>query len=164
MATNNAINLKGPNPAFSAYLSVDAANAAGGGAWYNPICDTVLVNNGSCYNAGTGIFTASITGTYVFGVTATFAGFTGGATNIFLQPVVSPTGVAYAFDAQITSSAATNYNNWIILSGEMMVNLAAGEFVQIYVMADGTRTITSIGANGGGPRPTRFYGYYIPTY
>lgn len=164
MATNNAINLVGPNPAFSAYLNTSVANAAGGISWYNPICDQVWLNNASCYDAVTGIFTPPITGTYVLGVTASFSGFTGGATYMFMQLYNSITSESYTLDNQQTSNATTSYSNRLELQGLVMANFTAAQPIQIYILADGTQTITSLGLDTNQPHPTRFYGYYVPTY
>lgn len=77
MATNNSANMsmtvgsgnelnRPQQPAFLAYQSATQSNKTGNGTWYQLICDTELFDYGSDYNNSTGVFTAPITGRYVF--------------------------------------------------------------------------------------------------
>lgn len=53
-------------PAFSAYLSTSATNVTGNGTTYTIIYNNTDVNNTASFSTGTGLFTAPITGNYLF--------------------------------------------------------------------------------------------------
>lgn len=53
-------------PAFSAYLSVTVNNVTGDSTLYTIISDTEVYDQGGNYNNATGVFTAPITGRYLF--------------------------------------------------------------------------------------------------
>ncbi len=53
-------------PLFEAVLSSSQTNKTGAGAEYVVICDTEIFDQGANYNNGTGVFTAPVTGRYLF--------------------------------------------------------------------------------------------------
>lgn len=53
-------------PSFTAYKSSSSTNATGDGTTVTVICDTELADVGNNFNNSTGIFTAPITGNYLF--------------------------------------------------------------------------------------------------
>ncbi len=63
MATNNALNVQGPTPAFSAYNGPDQATGAGN---YVVQFGTELYDISNNFDIGTGIFTAPLAGIYNF--------------------------------------------------------------------------------------------------
>ena len=121
MATNNAINLG--KYTFSAYLSGDVANTTGAGTVYQVICDTPTVNEGSCYNATTGDWTAPCDGNFFFGFICAFGNIqvnhTTGQVKIqknlspavncfYMNPVTSASGGYVGFTANTLYTLAKN--------------------------------------------------------
>jgi hypothetical protein len=72
-------------PCFYAYISSDQSNVTGDGTTYTVLFDTASVNVGSCYVTGTGIFTAPVTGKYLFTASLYYNGLAAGNTSMTNQ-------------------------------------------------------------------------------
>lgn len=70
--TTDGSNTLPKQPAFLAYLSSTASNVTGDGTNYTVICGNEVFDQSSTYNASTGVFTAPVTGKYMFIGTVTF--------------------------------------------------------------------------------------------
>lgn len=64
--TTTGSNTLPKQPAFLAYLTSTASDVTGDGTNYTIICGTEIFDQASNYNAGTGVFTAPVTGKYMF--------------------------------------------------------------------------------------------------
>ena len=150
MPTNNSWN--SPACSFSAYKSAPTLNVTGNGAIYAFVCDTEISDIGSNYAAGTGIFTAPVTGNYLFNASVLVNG--GAAMNYINVTLVTP---------------ARNYLNarkLVLYAGDMSIQIT-----QIIPLTAGDTcypTVTTLGeaadtddVYGGAQGWTTFDGTYI---
>ena len=138
MSTNNSINTNSP-VYFNAYLSVTQTNTTGAGTAYPVIFDTVINQNGTDYDDTTGIFTAPVTGNYLFTSTVAYSGaiaeiaFGINLTGNAYGNLVSEVGVANAFGNQIMNSST-------------IVPMTAGDTIGIVAYGfGGTDTLSILG-------------------
>ena len=165
MATNNAINLAGPTPIFSAYLanSVSFGNTGGAVLLY----DSTYINVGSCYNTSDGAFTAPVAGTYSFNYTVLYAiTAVTGATNFFTYIGVAGHNVAWCVLPTATSCTGfAGLNGWITNTGAAVLNMAVGDSAQLLYYAAGATANSTIQGSNGTPYNayigTTFSGYLI---
>jgi hypothetical protein len=134
-------------PCFNAVLSAStSANVTGDGTTYTVLCDTIGVNQGTNYSAGTGIFTAPVTGTYIFS----------GSVN------VAPTNLSVAYTQgfiQIATSSQTyisgllNYGvvfttaTGVCQSISVVAKMSANDTASLQVRVSGSTK--SLGVEGG---------------
>lgn len=140
---------------FSAYLSSTQNNVTGDGTAYTIIYDTVLYNNGSAYNNGTGVFTAPQTGLYYFQSQVVFSD-TVGITNTNLSLVT--TNKTYASHGSLTwvesgSSRAAMYYS-------VICEMSAGDTASFVLTFSGGTKIVDVIGDATNPY-TAFTGYFI---
>lgn len=140
MTTNNAINL--PKVCFNAYLSATQTNKTGDGTAYTIIFDTEINDDGSGYNNSTGVFTAPVTGNYLFNTTVALAG-------VILQTasLINMTGSAYGIvPFEVGQTNAFNNN---IGTGTAIVKMTAGDTMSVVAYSFGSTKTVSV--TGGAP-------------
>ncbi len=136
----------GVQPAFSAYKSSASTNVTGDGTTYTVICDTEFFDIGSNFNNSTGIFTAPVSGIYMFTFACMITGIGAAHTTYQLQ-VVTPTN---AYQGAYCSPTACKANgNFLESNMAIAIQLSATNTVTFsIVVAGSTKTV---GVNGGGP-------------
>ena len=160
MATNNAINLAGPTPAFSAVLS---SNHTGTNA-YQVIFDTVLVDTTSSYNNGTGVYTIPTSGIYLLSSHITYGQYSINATT-FIFIYMSINGIPYQFGLMPGIASCPGYagpNNWLAFDCNIILPLTSGN--NIFVSVNGTGNTSNDNVVGYSPATsytTCFSGYMI---
>lgn len=138
-----SIVINSTQPCVSAYKSANTTNVTGNGTVATVVYDTVIFDQGSNYNSGTGTFTAPVTGKYL----------------VIAQTEFSNVGVvAYQFEVYINSTARvwTGANNGPITSASVNTRYAQISAI-IDMSATNTFTISSM-ANGQGADTIGFFG------
>ena len=146
------ISIKSSQPFFSAYKSAQTANVTGEGTYYSYICNTELYDVGGNYNNATGIFTAPVTGCYLFQASAGLGGIT----------------IPYIFDILIVTTSSTYlerwsrpYNaQWYVSQIVTLANMTAGDTAKPQVRSYGEAAKTD-DLEGNGDFRTGFQGYLL---
>lgn len=136
---------------FRAYRSTNQSCAAG---WNTIICQTEEYDLASTYDAGTGTFTAPITGYYQFNASITVGS---GWADILIA--FWKNGSEYSKGNRFKSSggtSATNFAASVTLHHSDIIYLTASQYVQLRYYADDGDTVT-----GSGTSHTYFGGVLI---
>lgn len=125
--------------AFGAYVNGDVANATGDGTVYTVIANTELFDQNSNYNNATGIFTAPVTGVYLFTVSALLTNI--GSQNVSTFTIVT-TSRSFEVD-RFNASTAKEGNNAFNTSGSIITLMSANDTMRFNIqISDSTKTVT----------------------
>ena len=141
MSTNNSINTNSP-VYFNANLSANQANVTGDGTQYTVIFDTVINDQDSNYNNSTGVFTAPVTGNYLFIANIHMAG-----NALCTAYTINLSGSAYGLVPFLLG--AVTLNGDIAGTGTAIVKMTAGDTMIVVVGAYGSTKTVQV--NGGAP-------------
>jgi len=143
---------------FSAYRSSTASDVTGDGTVYTIPFDTALVNLGSAYNTGTGVFTAPTNGNYLFQSTV----------NVSDLLITHAEGI-FAFNGSAFESRFARYNMGAMAtagifsaSGSLVVPLTAGQTMSVFAFATGGTKVVDVVGAASPAIYTNFSGYLIP--
>lgn len=141
-------------PAFLANRSTDALNVTGNGAVYTIVFDNEIADQSNSYDPATGIFTAPVTGKYVFSATVRWTADgstpTSGTVDIL---TTSRTDTVVVYDN-------ATFLNFTQVTGTVMESLTAGDTVRVRITLSGTTLDCDVLGNGaGGELQTYFSGY-----
>lgn len=161
MATSNADNMNvvvssagainyPVQPAFSAYLSSQSANATGDGTNYTIIFDTELFDQASDYNNSTGVFTAPVTGNYYFSAGISLYNI-GACTNYMAFLAVG----ANTYRLLQLNPSTCAVSGTLTLSVNALVNLTAGTTASITIT--GLNTTKTVGVDGQATNPITWF-------
>jgi len=130
-------------PSFCALNSAGDANVTGDGTEYTVICDTEIWDQSADYNNGTGVFTAPITGRYLFSATCLLDQVAVGHTSVLLKIDASnryATGNGY----NLTAGMQAGSQYWTI--GSFMDMDAADTATFKVTVSGSTKTVDVYGA------------------
>lgn len=145
MATNNALNIRETYPSFRVYLGADQVNIAGD-ASFSPIdLDTVVYDTTSSFNTVTHIYTAPISGVYVFNMGICLNGMTSGHTASFGFIYVNS---YYYYTDESNPYASQSSSGNFDTTGGFMFKLTAGNTIKLgCLVRTSTKTVSCIGGN-----------------
>ena len=143
-------------PAFFASKTSNTTNATGDGTIYTVIFDTIVKNQGSGYNNSTGIFTAPVTGIYVF------------TTSLLLE------NIAVASNIAVLAFAGSVYNSRFLTlgispaiynsfggSGSFIVPMTSGDTMSVTAALFGGTKTTTVFGDAAGDTLTNFGGFLL---
>lgn len=143
-----------PNqPSFVVYLSADALNVTGDGTNYTVIWDTEVRDAGSDYDNTTGVFTASVTGQYLFCVNPNITGLLSTHTQIYVQLVTSNATYLSRF------TAGTNPLSNFAPALSWLVDMDSADTASVIVQVSNGTKVVDIG--GGANRQSAFFGSLV---
>ena len=119
---------------FYAYCSTTKTNVTGNSVTYTVVFDSTVNNVGSGYNTSTGVFTAPITGTYIFTSTIIFSGATTGTTLIIAS-------LGSVFSQRLSQESPLSGS---IFSNTWQVPMTAADTMAVQVFSDNTGQTVSI--------------------
>lgn len=144
-----------PNqPSFNAYASATTSNVTGAGSTVDVIFDTENSDVGNNYDSSTGVFTAPITGKYIFTAGVNLLDIAAAsATDIQINLVT--TGQTYSQKCSISATSTVH-------TAEItrIVSLTAGQTAKIQVSVSGSSAVVDIQGSGGG-NVTNFSGIFL---
>ena len=127
-ATGGSINYP-LQPSFLAFLSASTANnVTGDGTVFTVICNTVTTNVGSGYSGSTGVFTAPVTGNYLFTFSCNMQNLGAGHTNNQVRIITTGAtfvGSIFGFTAAGTGTGGTYTSSFSVICPMTATNTAS---------------------------------------
>ncbi|MFO1187816.1 MAG: DUF2793 domain-containing protein [Alphaproteobacteria bacterium] len=145
-------------PAFFAYLSAGQSNKTGDGTAYDVPFDSELFDRGSNHDAATtkGVFTAPVTGLYLFGATCRLSSLGAGHTQWEMNFVTTGnTFVPLSYDPHNIIAGGI-----LFFSSSVLVPMTAGDTCKLRITVyNSTKTVAVDGGAAG--NKTKFWGFLV---
>lgn len=156
LGTLSSIVQNSAQPLVISRLSSNITNATGNGVEYTIICDTADENVGSYYDTTTGIFTAGVTGNYLF-TGAIFLGAVSASNTQVVAKVVTGSRSYQVFS--VNGANVKDINNSLCMGYSIMIHLISSGTVTVTITAmSGTQTVS---VKGVAPQITYFDAYLL---
>lgn len=145
-------------PRFIAYQSTNATNTTGDGTVYPIVCDaTTYLSTPTPYNVSTGVFTAPVTGQYLFNAQVNLQNLSSSFSAGFLTLTIAGTSAnVYQYNIGNVGAARDSGNNTAVqiqIMAMMTITDTAALTIQI---KNGTKVVTVAGSSS--PLETIFSG------
>ncbi len=144
-ASNRLVNTA--QPCFFARVSGSPTATTGNGAAYTVIFDVSVFDQGSNYNTSTGIFTAPVTGRYLFTTNVAVSNLVVANNNFYLS--LSNIGVATYIVRPGNIFLIANADGETSMNGQIIINMNANETFSVILTVTGNATanVTVFGQN-----------------
>lgn len=149
---------------FQAARSSIVTNVTGDGSDYTVVFDTSLYNVGSAYNTSTGVFTAPVTGKYLFSAAVLVTNLSSGHTIGWIALSQSNASFPTAFSSGMNPFAVQRSDGFCGMNlVSTILNLNAGDAVSLKVhIAGSTKTVSVYGSTPSSSGLNTFFnGIYL---
>lgn len=138
-------------PSFNAYISVAVPNVTGNGSVYTVLYDTEKFDIGNNFNPATGMFTAPVTGKYIFSASGRLSGG-----NTFNAAVIRLETTSLSYTSNLSLIGSTTGNVWGHIT--VITDMTAGDTAFVTLSATDTGgLIDDLSGPGSGGAPTNFF-------
>jgi hypothetical protein len=142
MATNNAINYINPAPRFYAYVSVAVPDLLGDGSTVGPVIyNAELYDTANDYDIGTGIFTVSRGGKYLFTAALYFSNLTAAA-HLSCDTLLVTTDGSYSISNYNGGGSKTS-----IFSRTLVIDMDVGDTAYVQTTIGGASKTVGLATN-----------------
>jgi hypothetical protein len=146
-------------PSFHAYKTSQSSDVTGDGTEYPMVFDAVDWDTGGNYSAGTGMFTAPVTGKYFFSATVLLLGVLSTHTSGYLRIQTGAGMSGVRMEINPSGYAAAGEGS---LAGSCALKLNAGDTVKVIINVGGAGKVVDVyGAGLGSVMYTNFQGFLI---
>jgi hypothetical protein len=130
---------------FLATKTINQNYVTGFNAAPTPLYNNIVYDDGSNYNAATGVFTASANGTYVFNVSIKIGGMV--PYNTLGTLYFNKNGTSFYRAADMNVYVARNMNSQLNLQGSITIKLNAGDTIKpdVSVVGNSSNNVSLIG-------------------
>ena len=129
-------------PSFSTYLQTSTGGVTGDNTVYTVLFDTIITNVGTGYASGTGIYTAPVTGNYLFTCTLGYSKGATVASALLLRLVTTARTYSLWVDADTASIGSSSSS-----SGSLIVPMTANDTAKITFQINGNSKSTVVEGN-----------------
>ena len=139
---------------FFAQLNANLGNVTGDGTVYTVVCDNVVVDQSASYNNTNGVFTAPVTGNYLFGASINTQGLTPGMSVYCLKCMTTAREYRLVEMGAITPSSASQT---LQIAGCIFARMNANDTAFFTIQVAGGSKVVSLQPNG----ISFIYGYLL---
>lgn len=146
-------------PCFNVYLNTGVTNVTGDGTSYSILFDTILFDQASNITLNSGgktIFTAPVTGKYLFTSTVRATNMPFGSNNLIIALQLTGKDFRLYETNKIPSSG-----DFISSGGSVCVNMTASDTAYIIVGVSGGAKTAGVGGAGAGPDAATFFSGFL---
>ena len=158
---DGAVNLPS-QPSFFAYSNAAQAPSTGDGTVAQIVFPDVDFNVSNSYNATTGVFTAPVTGKYLFGAALLMGGIAVPMNQLDLYFIVSGAGTGQSVRiCSLNPTPVIFAGQFFATTGTHMTEMTAGQTINVRIAITGGALDAFVVGNAGAERRSYFYGQLV---